>query len=289
MASKSLKIFVTGDSPRSLKKITLFNWSGFAFLGTRTHKKQLEQRQELTGTGLYFLFSDPEDGIVKMYIGETDNFFNRIKQHILDPDKDWWDHFIVFQANDNLNKAHVRFLEKYFWEIASKSPQIEIKNTASAGGANLSEEDRADLSTFKDNILYILEALNLGYFQTGEVRQSDKSENLIYTTTSLANHDESAFMEKIEDTYILKAGSYICLKAKDSFQNAHSSYYQKWKELVDSPDVKKINEDLGILQRDLEFTSPSVCGALVKARSTNGLTAWRNKITNKTLKEELGE
>lgn len=70
---------MTGDSPRSLKKITLFNWSGFAFLGTRTHKKQLEQRQELSGTGLYFLFSDPIDGIVRMYIGESDNFLERIK------------------------------------------------------------------------------------------------------------------------------------------------------------------------------------------------------------------
>lgn len=289
MASKSLKIFVTGDSPRSLKKITLFNWSGFAFLGTRTHKKQLEQRQELAGTGLYFLFSDPENGIVKMYIGETDNFFNRIKQHILDPDKEWWNHFIVFQANENLNKAHVRFLEKYFWETASKSPEIEVKNTAPAGGANLSEEDRADLDIFKENILYILEALNLGYFQTNEVRQAIRQDGHIYTTNTLANHDESAFMVKLEDTYVLKSGSHICLKAKGSFQNALGSYYQKWKELVDSSDVKKISDELGILQRDLEFTSPSVCGALVKARITNGLTAWRNKKTGKTLKDELGE
>lgn len=289
MASKSLKIFVTGESPRSLKKITLFNWSGFAFLGTRTHKKQIEQREELSGTGLYFLFSDPEDGIVKMYIGETDNFHNRIKQHIIDSDKEWWTHFIVFQANENLNKAHVRFLEKYFWEVASKSPQIEVKNSAPASGANLSEEDRADLDIFKDNILYILEALNLGYFQTNGTKQVKESNGFFYTTNTLANHDVCALMEKIDDTYILKSGSHICLKAKDSFQNNHGSYYQKWKELVDSADVKRINDELGVLQRDLEFTSPSVCGALVKARATNGLTAWRNKETGKTLKEELGE
>ncbi|WP_415064376.1 GIY-YIG nuclease family protein [Bdellovibrio sp.] len=289
MARKSLKIFVTGDSPRSLKKITLFNWSGFAFLGTRNHKKQIEQRQELTGTGVYFLFSDPVDGIVQMYIGETDNFSKRIKDHILATDKEWWSHFIAFQANDNLNKAHVRFLEKYFWEVASKSPEIEVKNSAPASGANLSEEDQADLEIFKENILYILEALNLGYFQTNEISESQLAESHIYATNTLANQDQSAYMVKVENTYILKAGSHICLRAKDSFQNAHGSYFQKWKEIVESSDVKKVNADLGVLQRDLEFTSPSVCGAIVKARATNGLTAWRNETTGKTLKEELAE
>jgi len=287
VASKSLTIFVPGDSPRSLKKITLFNWSGFAFLGTRTHKKQLEQRQELSGTGLYFLFSDPMDGIVKMYIGETDNFLERIKSHI--SNKEWWNHFIVFQANDSLNKAHVRYLEQYFWSIAKQSPQIELDNSTGPGGANLSEEDKADLEIFKENILYVLEALNLGYFQTGEATPRTAEEGQTYETNTLSGRDEMAYMDKIEDTYILKAGSHLCLKAKPSFENNHGSYYAKWKELTNSDQVTKVDEEICKLNVDLEFTSPSVCAALVKARATNGLTAWRNKNNNKTLKDELIE
>lgn len=225
-----------------------------------------------------------------MYIGETDNFFNRIKQHIVDADKEWWNHFIVFLANDNLNKAHVRHLEKHFWEVATHSPQIEIMNSSPPGGANLSEEDKADLEIFKENILYVLEALNLGYFQTDEAKKRNDGKNHIYVTTALASREDSkAFMEKIDEAYILKTGSYVCLKAKDSFQSSHLSYYQKWKELIDSPNVKKTDQEVGVLQRDLEFTSPSVCGALVKARATNGLTAWKNKTSGKTLKDELGE
>lgn len=287
MASKSLKIFVTGDSPRSLKKITLFNWSGFAFLGTRTHKKQLEQRQEISGTGLYFLFSDPMDGIVKMYIGETDNFLERIKNHI--SNKEWWNHFIVFQANDSLNKAHVRYLEQYFWSIAGKSPQIDLDNSTTAGGANLSEEDKADLEIFKENILYVLEALNLGYFQTGEPSNKSVGDGQIYETNTLSGRNEKAYMDKVEDTYILKTGSHLCLKAKPSFENNHGSYYSKWKQLTTSKQVTKIDDDVCKLNVDLEFTSPSVCAALVKARATNGLTAWKNSKTNKSLKKELGE
>jgi hypothetical protein len=54
-------------------------------------------------------------------------------------------------------------------------------------------------------------------------------------------------------------------------------------------DVKVINPELGVLLRDLEFTSASASAALVKARATNGLTAWKNTKTQKTLKDEVGD
>jgi len=148
---------------------------------------------------------------------------------------------------------------------------------------------QADLEIFKENILYVLEALNLGYFQTGEATPRTAEEGQTYETNTLSGRDEMAYMDKIEDTYILKAGSHLCLKAKPSFENNHGSYYAKWKELTNSDQVTKVDEEICKLNVDLEFTSPSVCAALVKARATNGLTAWRNKNNNKTLKDELIE
>lgn len=43
-----------------------------------------------------------------------------------------------------------------------------------------------------------------------------------------------------------------------------------------------------ILQEDVIFKSPSTAGNFVTGRSTNGLTAWKDK-DGKTIKEVLGE
>ncbi len=52
MPAKSLRIFVTGNTGRLLKKITEFNWSGFAFYGTREQISQLAKRPESEGNNL---------------------------------------------------------------------------------------------------------------------------------------------------------------------------------------------------------------------------------------------
>ena len=74
MSGKSLRVYVTGDSPRSLKKVTEFNWSGYAFYGTREQIKQLSKREESESTGIYFLLTGINTEMVDMYIGETENF-----------------------------------------------------------------------------------------------------------------------------------------------------------------------------------------------------------------------
>ena len=66
MSGKSLRVFVTGNSPRSLKKITEFNWSGYAFYGMREQLNQLSKRDESGTTGIYFLLSDLNTEMVQM-------------------------------------------------------------------------------------------------------------------------------------------------------------------------------------------------------------------------------
>lgn len=290
MSGKSLRLFVTGDSPRSLKKISEFNWSGHAFFGSREQIGQLAKREESQGTGIYFLLSDMNSDFVKMYIGETENFLQRIKNH--HQSKDWWTHFIVFQSeNSNLNKAHVRYLEYIFWNKAKVSTQIELMNTQEPVEPKLSEETISELDIFKENILYILEALNISYFTNSDItknslRESD-NESQEYSCL-VPNSDFEARMTIINESYILKAGSHLKSVARESFERK-GGYYAKWDEIINSKQVEKINQEVCKLLVDLEFTSPSAAGAMVRAGATNGLTCWKNLKTNQTLKEELGE
>lgn len=286
MNGKSLRIYVTGNSPRSLKKISEFNWSGHAFFGTREQIGQLANRQESQGTGIYFLLSEMNSEFVKMYIGETENFLQRIKNH--HTSKDWWTHFIVFQSeNSNLNKAHVRYLEYIFWNKANSSTQIQLMNTQIPVEPKLSEETIAELRIFQENILYILEALNISYFSNLETSNSLYDHSSEYYC-NVPGSDFTAKMIIINESYVLKAGSHLKMSARDSFEK-RSGYFAKWSEIINSKNVEKIEGDICKLLVDLEFSSSSAAGAMVRAGATNGLTCWKNSKTNKTLKEELGE
>lgn len=288
MSGKSLRVFVTGDSPRSLKKITEFNWSGHAFYGTREQLRQLAKRTESETTGLYFLLSDINSEMVQLYVGETENFLKRIKSH--HQSKDWWTHFIVFQSEgSSLNKAHVRYLEYIFWDKANQSTQIQLMNDQNPKCPKLAEEDQADLKIFEDNILFILEAMNLSYFSNNKAFGLQDNANASEYVCKVPNSKYEAHMAKIDEIYILKAGSYLKRTPRDSFGRKKTGYFKKWQEITNSDIVEVVDEDVCRLVKDLEFNSPSAAGAMVRAGATNGLTSWKNSKTKLTLKEEILE
>jgi len=283
MSGRTIKIFITGNNPRSLKKVTMFNWSGHALFGTRDQIKQLSKRDESSESGIYFLLSGINSDNASFYIGETENFINRLRNH--NASKDWWTHFIVFQSSgNNLNKAHVKFLEYEFYKLANESPAIELRNENKPGEISLSEEDKADVNIFMENILYILEGLNLGYFSIPSI-SLNKDSGIEYQTT-LKSGSLKSFLIAVDDNYILKSGSFINGTAAESFKRGSSSYYKIWNKVLHSDKVEKFNDDTYKTKTDILFTSPSAAAAIVKARSSNGKTTWINSKTGKSIKDE---
>ncbi len=285
MSGKSLRVFVTGNSPRSLKKISMFNWSGYSYYGTRDQIKDLKKREDASSQGIYFLFSEKDDGPARLYIGETEDFTRRVEQHART--KDWWSRFIVFQSKDNLlNKAHVKYLEHKFWTLAKDTFELNLENgEQKVSETKLSEEDEADLKIFEENILYILEGLDISFFSQKNTAHNACDSDEYYIVTS--DKDFPAFMIKADDSYILKSGSFLKSDAKNSFIKHNQGYYNKWKGLIESEKVKPVNDEYVLLLEDIELSSSSLCGSLVKGRSCNGNVTWKNKVTHKTLQEEV--
>ena len=152
----------------------------------------------------------------------------------------------------------------------------------------LSEEDISDLKTYEENIIYILEAMNLSYFST-EFPIDQTKNNLLKYECKLPNLEYKAYMIKQDEIYILTAGSYLKKESKQNFEKRNSGYYSKWYKITNSNDVENINENVCCLKVDLEFSSPSAAGAMVRAAATNGLITWKNTDTGKTIKAELLE
>ena len=77
-------------------------------------------RRELKRAGIYILIGPPEEsGLPRIYIGEGDPVGPRLDQHA--SKKDFWISAIAFTSKDeNLNKAHVQYLEARLVELATK-------------------------------------------------------------------------------------------------------------------------------------------------------------------------
>ena len=64
----------------------------------------------------------------RIYIGEADVGRARIDSHLRG--KDFWTHLILFTSKDeNLNKAHVKYIESRLISLAQKAKRAELDNS----------------------------------------------------------------------------------------------------------------------------------------------------------------
>lgn len=157
MNPATIKLFLpTGDS-QGLRTAEISNWSGIAIATPRTELKAFISRPELERSGIYFLLgSDPESDETEVYIGEAETLKSRIKQHA---EKDFWIQVIVFTSKDeNLTKAHCRYLESRVIQLAIAANRCKLGN-AQLGKAKLPESDAADMEVFLERVQQLLPVL----------------------------------------------------------------------------------------------------------------------------------
>ena len=123
----------------------------------RTELDELLQREELDKAGIYILSgTDPLSGSPRAYIGEAEVIRERLKQH---KTKEFWVRAIVFVSKDeNLTKAHVRYLESRLLAEATQVGRFTLEQNQ-AGGAKLPESDREDMEVFLSRIRQLLPVL----------------------------------------------------------------------------------------------------------------------------------
>jgi len=157
MTSATIKLFLPQGEAKSLRTAEISNWTGKAVAAPRTELEDLLQREELDKPGVYILTgSDPLSGSPRAYIGEAEVIRERLKQHKA---KEFWVSAIVFVSKDeNLTKAHVRYLENRLLSEAARVGRFTLEQNQ-AGGAKLPEPDREDMEVFLSRIRQLLPVL----------------------------------------------------------------------------------------------------------------------------------
>src|SRR6185436_5053536 len=157
MTSATIKLFLPRGDAKSLRTAEISNWTGKAVAAPRTELEELLGREELEKAGVYILLgSDPLTNAARAYIGEAEIIRERLKQHKA---KEFWVSAIVFVSKDeNLTKAHVRYLESRLLAEATQVGRFTLEQNQ-AGGSKLPESDREDMEVFCSRIRQLLPVL----------------------------------------------------------------------------------------------------------------------------------
>ena len=73
-----VKIFITGQDPRSLRTVELDNWTGVAITGQPEFFKKALEAEVLSRSCVYLLIrSSADDDLPEVYVGESNDFSQR--------------------------------------------------------------------------------------------------------------------------------------------------------------------------------------------------------------------
>jgi len=284
---KTIKLFLIDGDTNGRLTCELSNWTGKAYKLPRNSIKICTDRPEIQTTGVYMLLNKNADLSEKgqLYIGEAENIFNRLTQHV--KEKDFWNEAIVFiSKDDNLNKAHIKNLENRLHEIASLANRYELINSQTPTQSSISESDQAEMEEFLSNILTLVSTLGYNAFeqirQVNTKMQSDNDEDLFYIT---AVRGAKGVGKTTKEGFVVFENSHVA----DPVTNSYPKTMQKLRNTLISEGVIIKDKDKMILTQDYLFSSSSSAAMIIMGRSANGLTEWKMK-SGKTLQDfESGE
>jgi hypothetical protein len=275
MRGKSIKIFLMDAEPNGRWICELSNWTGKAYRIPRTHYKLCLNREELRTPSIYFLFGyDDETGEPVVYIGETEDALKRLGEHVQDSRKDYWHEAIVFfNKDDNLNKAHIKFLESKFYDMALDVKRYKVMNNQQPKRSMISEAEESDMEEFIDNCKIVLSALGHKAFdkltpQKDQRGVNDQGEVEYLYIKNRNGVDAQGFMSS--EGFVVCKGSTI----RDGFsEKSIGSNIVKLRNLYESDGTIENR----LFTKDILFTSPSAASDLILGNSTSGPLTWKNE------------
>jgi hypothetical protein len=277
MNPATIKLFLLRGDAKSLRTAEISNWTGKAVAAPRTELEELLQREEMGKTGIYILSgSDPTLGSPLAYIGEAEIIRDRLKQH---KGKEFWVSAVVFVSKDeNLTKAHVRYLESRLLKEAGDVGRVKIEQNQ-AGGSKLPESDREEMEVFLSYVRQLLPVLGSELLTpVAEATPGPPSGGMLFCRMKGAE----ARGHRTATGFVVFKDSTAVLQERPSAKKWPYVITLRQQLITDGALIR--DEHLYRFTKDVEFSSPSAAAAVIEGGSANGLIEWRTK-DGKVLKE----
>ena len=259
---RNLQVFLPDNTLEGVRIVELSESNIKAFVIPRIKLSAIKGRPEVNLPALYLLIGSSEN---QLYIGESENFFDRIKNH--DQSKDFWDIAIAIVSNTNiLEKSDVKYLESLAVERAKSSGAMTVLNKTIPARKNVHEFKVHSLLKFLDDTALVAELVGFSVFATKDGQEDD-----VWLCKAKLSSARAQFRG---DQFIVLAGSVID-------KTCAPSWVKDWPQAVVEREelLKKYGKDMGDsveLVENVPFKSPNHAGGFVTGRNINAWTTWKN-------------
>lgn len=259
---KTVTTYLIDGDPKGTQYVFISNKICQMFVIPRANISILNERTDLQTPAFYILLGEDESTKPQAYIGETENFKERVKDH--DSKKVFWQKALIFISKDAaMTKADVQYLEHKAIDEARKANTFVLnENKQTPKAPNLPEYQKDAMDEFFEDIKFLTSFTGCTIFDIIET----KKQHLFYTKNRGCNaigfYNASGFT-------VLK-GSIIAKGNTKSF-----SWAEKRNKLIKDYVVQK-NGNL-VMESDITFSSPSTAADFCLGRSCNGWTIWKDK------------
>jgi hypothetical protein len=271
---RTLKLFLVDGTPSGVITAELGVSNIRAVVASRTVLPQLIHRPEAAQTGVYLLAGpDPDDtGGQLVYVGEGDQIKTRLASHDADDAKDFFTRVVfVVSKDENLTKAHGRYLESRLIAAIHKAGRAKLVNGIDPPFKGLPEPEKADMERVLSESEILLPVL--GFYllrpagqEVGIVAPKDQ------ISVKTASNDEKAIFQFTLGGTNAKAressGEFVVLTGSlaKGEENAAcpDAVKQRRADLIkEGALVSTDNRNLLRFTKDIAFDSPSGAGRVI--------------------------
>ncbi len=288
---KTVRLFLAEGVAAGLATAEIINWTGHVLTGSRSGLQDFLKRDEVKRTGVYFLTGTGLDdsGSPKVYIGEGDEIGQRLRQHDKDDKKSFWEHTCVVTSKDqNITKAHARYLEARLIAIAKASGKADVVNGTSPPTPGLPEADASDMDSFIEQLQLVLSVLGFDFLQTHQsvcqaisgtvISPTGHSDNPAFCLTSKKKGIEiEATAREVGGEFVVLQGSAAATQWTGRPDHGYARHHA---QLVKSGKLTAVDGASRRFSADVGFASPSAASSVVLGRPDNGRTSWKVEGTN---------
>lgn len=276
MPARSIRIFMPDGSTTGLRTAEIGLSTVKAVMCSRTQLSELAHREEAARTGVYVLVGwDPAYASrAAIYVGEGDLVMDRLYSHDKDPAKDFFERVILFVSKDqNLTKAHVRWIEARMIERAKSANRATVLNGTAPVGGQLPESDSAEMEEFLSQAGLLAATLGLNVFEAppAPIVETEAAADEPRYQVSMIGDGFNARAVLADGVVVILKGSVARSKESASLgANARSLRG----ELAKSGTLLETPSGL-VFAQDYAFGSPSGAAQVVCGSSVNGWDVWR--------------
>lgn len=261
---RTIQIFLPDGNPRGIRIADMTSRTVHAMYVPRPLLDEAFAMEECPSIGLYFLVGEPDvAGQAKVYVGESEECGNRLKQH--NKSKDFWTAAVLVGSKTQyFTRSHIRYLESICCEAIGSGGRYNLENGTAPVKNYVSRPVEADLLDNFETIKVLVSTLGFPLFDAVAAPQSGQ---LLYCRAD----GVEATGEYTDDGLVVFRGS----TARAVEAPSASPWVSNLRAALTASGSLIQEGDHLRFDKSHVFPSPSAAAVTVLGRTANGWSEWK--------------